>query len=295
MNYQTPNQSLTRGVSYGPNNTDLMNGIQCVSAQIDMMDGQIRNGFQEMVQIVDAATRKPRRTLISQELICCDDGSLEILSVFDDGYRMMNRFIVNVRGPIIIHRITTEHDKTIDFFSIGFQASSRAIVGKYDKLKNNYLYDLFIKAGIKFDPALTKTKIKETLYRAFAPCIENTTDMMILASKGGWQDGKFISSENFTFNFIREFSDFPVMKKSFEKMDVMESSWNTYFAEMKCIRNCKERFLVMVLPFTSILSSIFDSSVNLILNLIPIGAFPTKRCCSWFQIFNRSTLLVSRK
>lgn len=284
---------LQNGVCYEPYNSDLMNAVQYVSGQVNTVSNQIQVGMDEVIRKVDIATRKPRKARTSEQMICLQDGTLAILNVYDDGSKDVTPFIVNARGPWTVMRLMLCDAESDEFFGIILENPSAGIIGRYKKLRPNYLYDLFIKAGIKFDLGITRGKISEILFVTFAPQIESPQNIVTISSKAGWMNGKMISRENFSFAAVRDFAKLPVMQKSFASIEMSKQMWEVYFHELNCVCGWRERFWIMVFPFVGILSSLLNEGKRrnrFSLNIVPVGKFSTRRCCSWFQLFNRNNL-----
>lgn len=286
MRNQLP-QELVRGVSY---DDIVMDRLGNVSNQLYEIHDHMAVGMREIIQHMDITMRKKRRSLWSQELVCLGDGSLVVSNQYDDGSREEENFITNIRGPVLVLKVVPSSAENEAFFAITFETSKQAIVGMYNKLNATYLYDLFVKAGVKFNPRMTIGKIKDLIFKEFAPKITNPQGIREIPSNGGWYDSVFYSRENFIYSAVKNLADFPVMRKAFERIELTEEIWNEYFSEMLCVRNWRDRFLIMIFPFACMLSSLFEFSNKLILNIIPVGIPVTKRCCSWVQVFNRKTL-----
>lgn len=286
-------RNLQNGVYYEPYNSDIMQAVQYVGGQVNTVSNQIQVGMDEVIRKVDAATRKPRKAKTSEQVICLQDGGLAILDVYDDGTRDVKPFAVNARGPWTVMRLRLSDAESDEFFAIILENPSTGIIGRYEKTKANYLYDLFIWAGIKFDPCISRSKISELLFMTFAPQIESSQNIVTISSKAGWMNGKMISRENFPFAAVREFAKLPVMQKSLASIEMSAQMWKAYFGELSCVCGWRERFWIMIFPFLSILSSLLNEENRqnrISLNLVPVGNFSTRRCCCWFKLFNRSKL-----
>lgn len=281
------------GLVYDPYNYEILSAVQCVSGQVNAVSNQIQNGVDAVIRQVEVATRKPRKKRTTSQLACLQEGSIVILDAYDDGSQEVHPFIVNARGDWTVMRIVIEERTSDEFFGIVLENPSIGIIGRYEKLKAVYLYDRFVRTGIRFDPGVTKNKIADLLFTTFAPQIEAPKRTLTISERAGWINGKMISRETFQFAEVREFASFPVMKKSLISIDMTGEMWDAYFGEMKSICGWRDRFWIMIFPFVSVLSSLLNQEKignRICLNIIPVGKISAKRCCSWFQIFNRSNL-----
>ena len=114
------------------------------------------------------------------------------------------------------------------------------IVGKYKKNTQSGLFNYFVQAGVKFNCQISQNRIKQALYMEFAPQIENTTQTWILTELGGWNNGKFMSAENFPFGFRQDFPRLPVMQKQFERLHRTDNL-KEYLQIFQMMKNSKDK------------------------------------------------------
>lgn len=252
------------------------------------------DGMQEVIKKVDLVTRKKRRCKTSSQLSLLSDGQICIVDVYDDGTRTVEEFMMNVRGTISCNSVIFEKwSKGIDLFVIMFSETNIMVLGEINKVGGKYLYERFIKAGVKFNPNISKSSISVILFEHFAPLLEQMDSEFTVSALAGWLEGKFLWNESYCKNFERLMPGLPIFKKKFEQKDLTQEIIEIYFSELLQIQRETDRALIAEIPFLGIMSSILSdiySEDQKCFNFVMLAPFSYRKICSWLQVFNRNKL-----
>lgn len=259
--------------------------------EIEFATQLIRGDIYHLSQRVENMTRKPRRKCIDRNLACLQSGEIVVINRFDDGTGIIGACIVGVRGPWKAYRvIVKETDWSIPLFALHFEGTGDWIVGRYEKLKGSYLYELFMRAGIQFETKILRSELKRILHEGFVGEICLTENKFKISALAGWSHGKLQCAENYFLGITEDVKNFPVCQKSFKKIELTEDAMTEYFSEMKCIHNEKDRLLVVAYSFLPMIASFLrehKKKLTFGLNFVILFPVDKDRICSWFQIFNR--------
>lgn len=256
---------------------------QCISDSAGKKVYHIRNQFSNF-------QGQQKRRGCDLQLAEFGTGELLIISTYDDGSCDIHTLILGVRGPWEAYKVNVrETDWVLSLFAIKFKGSGDWIVGKYDKLSPNYLYEKFLSACIHFKK-IRPGNFKTALYEGLVGELEVTENNIEISAMQGWTGDMFQFRENFIWGSSNEVKGFPILQKSFAKMEYIDDAATEYFLEMKGIENEYFRLIIMEFPFLAMISSLlrrWGHPLNFGLNFVQIDEFDRSRICSWHQIFNR--------
>lgn len=259
--------------------------------EIEFATQLIRGDIYHLSQRVENIARKPRRKCIGRNLACLPSGEIVVINRFDDGSRTVVGCFIGVRGPWKAYQvIIKEMDWSVPLFALHFEGSGDWIVGRFEKLRGNYLYELFIRAGIRFEMNIPRSELKRVIQEEFTGEICITENKFRISVLAGWNQGKMQYTENYLLGMAEDVKNFPVLKKSFKKLNLTDDAIIAYFKEMRCIRNEKDRLIIMTYSLLSMIASILRKSGKKLcfgINFIMLSPFDKERVCAWFQIFNR--------
>lgn len=286
-------QKLQKGILYP---WDMQ---QYFSDSLQQINGQIIYGNQllsekmdEVANVVTKATRKKRHSITDRWIVPVSDGTIVLIKTFDDeGYETVP-FFLNVRGEWQVFKLRTEENGP-ELFAILFRNPDCWVVGWRDKVSGRYLYERFVKSGVRISASLSTNGVQQALFRSFAHQIDATPNEIQINPLAGWQNEKFFRKENFPFMFLKDFISCPVMSKSFSQTRVDKVIRGEYFRRLRTICRWQDRLLIALMPFAGILASVLKKEgmlVNWFLNFVPYTCFPIDKLCDWMQIFNRESL-----
>lgn len=159
MNTYFQNQDLQRGIRQDPYNYELMDEIQQVEQQVGYVANQMQTGMNEVIRKVDAVTRKKRKSIVNRQLVTFQDGSINVVELFDDGTKEVKPFIWNIRGTWKVYKICIRETGEYSCFGIFFLDTACWIIGKRDRVKTTYLYESFIRAGVIFNSEISRASV----------------------------------------------------------------------------------------------------------------------------------------
>lgn len=276
-------------------------GIDKVQKDINSRVGELQQGIcvanknlQAISQQVDRVTRKARRKLTGSRLALLQDGQIYRVDFFDDGTQEAQPFFGNVTGGWQVYRLQIEGGSQ-SLFAIYFPGCSLWIVGDVKRLRGRYLYEIFIRNGVRFDPSVTNGMICKLLFETFAPLISQTTDVVKVVTRPGWQGGVYWHAGNFAYAQLRDFAELSVMRNRLLQKTLSAEQVMQYFEKMRCISDLKIRLPIMLYPFMGVLGSLLlDAGVRIsfYLNFIRLNSLPAEGICGCFQVLNRERLLT---
>lgn len=293
IDYFDAGGGLVWGMRQEPDNFQVLGAVQGVSQQVNLVNEEIRDGMDEVLRKMDAASRKKRKCLVSSQMATTQSGEIALITTYDDSSMEAEPFLLNIRGNWEVYRVALLEREESPFFGIYFPVCSWSIIGRREKVKGDYLYDTFLRAGATFNPNIKRSVIAQKLNEAFVASIELTEKVLTISTLAGWDSGCFRAAQNFAFAKVREFSDFPILKQNFRNVEFTERCWKEYFRELNKIVRWEDRLMIMLFPFASILKSILKEEkccVRISLNFVRIDDFPTEKICSWIKVFNRERL-----
>ena len=242
---------------------------------------------------IDTISRAPKRKLVNIHMANMDNGQIVVVNTYDNGERDAVPFILNAYGKWKTYQVEIREETNSRFFVIEFTGIT--IVGEYQRLSAEYLYSLFVKAGVKFNSCIAIGKIKRILFETFASEIENSSSSLKISKLTGWFNQKFMHAEVFCFDRNKSLH-FPVMQKTLTKLNqqlAREVLIINYIKEMKKIVNYEERLIVMLYPYASMIASLLEAEqcrLQLVVNIIPCKSYSIQDMATYFQIFNRNKI-----
>lgn len=168
------------------------------------------------------------------------------------------------------------------------------IIGKIRKLTGQYLYSLFVKSGLYFNPQITRAQIQELLYQYFAPRILTTSAVYKLVEYAGWHQNKYWTAEDFKIANKRDLPTLPVFKKSFGTV-VGTLNCNKYFDYLLNVLDEKLRLILAIVPLAGILNSVLTEEnfeINFVVNFVVLGELDIRSICSFLKTFNRENFMA---
>lgn len=268
-----------------PSNRDLLQNITAgnsyISSELNAINTRINSAL------------KPPAPKLTGHSIHLDKGMLYFVREFDDGVGRTCPLFTTNTGECNIFRLSfTEFAWTADLFCIEFPNINENIIGDCKRLKGAYLYDLFVQQGFGFHSSVVQSKLPKALNAFFAPQILKTQRYLEFPALAGFSsESRFFYSDCIPKCSI--LSELPISSKHFEKLPMEQDTFDLYREKMLAFTNPRERFLVVVYPFLSLMSSFFemeDRSFDFSLNFVPTDGFNAKKLCRLFQIFNRDVL-----
>ena len=133
--------------------SDEMANLQQV---ISMNNQYMYNYMNSIDKRLTGAIRKKNRMRVSQ-FVCIDSNeNICLRIVYDDETCGSVPFIINYKGRWEVYRLKFfQTQQEFDYFAIAFPLSSQWIVGKVCQNSGKKLYELFVKAGVKFNEQLS--------------------------------------------------------------------------------------------------------------------------------------------
>lgn len=236
------------------------------------------------------------RKRIERQLAELSTGDLAVVDIFSDMSWSPCAYLTGIRGPVKAYKVrVVEDDWACPYFGLYFEGSADWIIGQKEKLKNrNYLFELFIRVNVKIQTVINKKDVEDAIREKFMGMIYLTRDEVTISALAGWNTDNFQSSGNYPIGIQEDIKNFPVMRKNFAMLDMQDSTAGEYFAEMRRIKDPKDRLMIMALPFAGLLSTLLGKAgkpLNFGVNFIMQSDFSKKKICEWLQIYNRNVLL----
>lgn len=279
---------------YGGNESyrAISNGMQNLSGQLYCATNAIQANIVQVGNKIDTALRKCERVRVSRELGELTGGQVVAIDTFSDESKAVVAYLANLWGPCEAYRFEIDEDDwDCGIFGLYYKGSKEWIVGRIDKVESSsYLYNLFNRLGFKWHGKIPVSDAKRVLCEGYANKILMTKNAVGMSALAGWKNGRFQHSNTFPIGIPEGITNFPVHAKNFEELDLSEEMVEKYFKEMRRIKDEKDRLVVMIYPFLSMIASILagkGNSLNFGLNFIKLSEFERDKICGWLQIFNR--------
>ena len=271
-------------------NQQVMQGIESVNWSIQRGNELMEQYAQSTEKRLQAVERKKRRKRVQDSICITQDGRIIIVEIYDTGEQICVPFILNVTGKWDVYRIKFVKTKIREqYFAISFFLSDMYIIGKKSKNSEKGLYDYFVKAGIKFNPNLSKSRIMTALFQGFGPEIENCTQTWCLPELAGWTNGRFMTSEKFPLCTRQDSPNLPILEKHFNPLVSMENI-EAYLRLISTISRWENRILMLEIPVWGMMASIFAEEklkINFCVNMIFLQMQNKWDFSQFVQIFNR--------
>jgi len=288
--------SYLRGMTYEPDPAQIMDSVKNVGYMVGVADNHIQKmhgDIQNLQKEVRGSSRKPKPKRVDRKLEILQTGEMALVDYYSDGKRTLATCVFGLRGPWKTYRLEIEEENLeMPIFGIYFQGSDTWVIGLIEKMKASYLYDLFIRQGICFETAIPRNVVKTALYEGLAGDIFGTENTIKISALAGWWNGRLQHKEMFMLGIQEDICSFPVQKKTFRHLEYTKETARQYFREMYCIKNEKDRLIVMIYPFIAMVSSIFSKNrndVSFVLNFIRLSDMDNGRIGCWLKIFNRAS------
>lgn len=284
----TPSSYITESNALMSSQLEVVNNNICAGTQL------LSQSLGAVEQAVRGAARKQRRSMVNEYMAIQPDGLVLLVTYYNDGTYTCEQLMFNVAGNWQIYRMKFPKllGKT-EWFVLSFPTIGTWIVGKASKNTGSGLYDYFLRAGIKFNPAISKSRIQRVLYEGLVTQIEGCTEMLIIPALAGWYEGKYQDAESYQNLQRGDYPQLPIFEKHFLRITNEENKYNKYFEAIRSIRDMKARLCVMILPFAGILSSVFyqeNLRIPLYINFVWFVDTNPEVLSAFFKIFNREKL-----
>lgn len=271
---------------------EISNRMQNLSGQLYCATNAIQANIVQVGNKIETALRKCKRIRVSRELGELARGEIAVIDTFSDESKVVIACLANLWGPCEVYRFEIDEDDwDCGIFGLYYKGSNEWIVGLIEKIdKSSYLYNLFNHLGIKWHGKIPVSDAKRVLCEGYANKILMTKNIVKISVLAGWKNGHFQHSENFPLGIPEGITHFPVHTKNFKVLDLTEEMAEKYFEEMRRIKDEKDRLVVMVYPFLSIIAHILSDKrhpLNFGLNFVKLSEFKRDKICGWLQIFNR--------
>lgn len=272
----------------------LTQSVQHIGSTLDGLSRDIvvyaQNSERRMAEI----ERKRKKKLTNCFLTARKGGKVVFAQMYDDGSYDAVDFMLNIIGEWKVYRVEfSDCEVRKSKFAIIFEESRQWIIGDYNKNSARGLYEYFVKAGIVFNPQITKAKVGDALFQCFGSEIQDSAGVLEIPGLAGWKDGKFNSAETFSYLCKYDFVEVPILRKQFERISDERKEYGTYFSIMNGIKEWRDRLLIMVFPLAGMLASMLATenvyipfSVNFV-DMLEYGKYPL---CELWQVFNRKQL-----
>ena len=272
---------------------EILQSIHQVSYQIGVCNETMVAATNQISKKIDLAKRKERRKYVNGEIAILSDGRVYYVEYYDDGSEKLEKLSDDIRGRWITYRIDYKYRKSDAdrFFLIAFSDCNKMIVGKKSDGKHK-LYENFVRAGIRFNKAISLEKISRVLYERFGYEIEMTDNVYSVVDLAGWDGNRFFYAENSAWLGKKGLPDLPVLHKHFIwHQDA--NALNLYFEFIQRIVAPELRAVFMIFPMAGLIATILRErglSISIALNFIPINGEVGWLIPYFLQIFNRTQL-----
>lgn len=274
--------------------SEIIREMNYVNAQLGRGNAIMQSGFESIQRRIGQVQRKQRKTVMNTSVAVLQNGEIALAETFDDGSRILQPLMLNVRGSWQVYRIKFRYiESQREYFAIHFSESGYWIFGDIAKNTEGGLYSYFIRGKVKFASNLSKSKIKRALFEKFGPEIDLCRDRFTFPELAGWNGGHFVTAENFAFPVTKDFPSLPVRRKHFDFFVGKGERFVRYVRAMKEFMNTNLRAMLFAFPLASLIASIFDKedfAIPVILNFLPDDDRFLEIICGFCQIFNRKEM-----
>ena len=282
------NEELYRGVTYDPDSRAIMNGIASVHQQVLSTEQTVVGEMSKIEQNLRNMCTKPRRSLVSTQVVTMRDGRICVAKQFSDESCEMLPFITNFAGSWKVCRLKLEDDDVdARFFAISFRGAMYAILGEIAGITATKLYRLFVENGVVFSSYLKEATVKRLLFETFAPMIKTSEEILTIPQRAGWYNDRFMTRERFPLYRERFFAQLPLSKSSLPETEYSKEMMEMVFEELRGIP-IDDRLMMFLFPFVSLMGEIFGERNRIFLNLVPLGDFDISAISALLQVFNKS-------
>lgn len=259
---------------------------QAVMANNHFMVGMM----QEEMAKAERERRKQRKKVI-QSQVAVSNGHFGLVKFFDDGTKEILDLALNLVPDFQIYKFgLLGFNDSQKYFGIYSKTPEFWVLGEIEKLSGKYLWEAFVKNGIRFNSQLTKNKIGQALYEFFMPRI-CMAELKAVPALAGWFHGKFMTAETFFFMQAEGFAELPIRKKHLRDYSGVPLCTKKYFEKIREIQGWKNRLWMMLFPISGLLSSFleeFGIRPTRYLNMTMLEDVSVRKMREFFQIFNRN-------
>lgn len=274
-----------------------LDDLSCMIAQLSNAIGQnnamLLENVTQIMKKNEIANRNKKPKRLGEKLMASPNDYLSIVYQYDNGATQCYPLTKSVSGDYVVFTLDFNGHEECEKFGILFRGENKFVVGSKKRLRGDYLYECFVKSGIRFNTEIPKANVVRVLHEFFSPIIENTQDRYIVAPFAGWNRGRFCDSDNFAWQKTSEFPDLPVFHKHFERVGITNQMVKVYFSYLRQIVSVQDRVLVMIIPFIGCMASIINEAwheIPFFVNFVMMNGFDWSPLCKLMKIFNRSDL-----
>lgn len=280
--------NMQRGVWYGPDTEGLM---QSFVIQLGQNNQLLLANVQKMIEKSERENRKKRKRKVNEQISVTETGEIILLRLYDDGSREAFPFVINLTGEPKFYSVKfNDYSLPDDYCAVHFCCQDLWIFQKKRDISAGKLFQNFVLAGVKFNPAISSSVVKNLLFMSFGVRMQNAENTIEIPALAGWYNGKFWSEESLPNEYKGDMPLLPIMGKKFSHFQEEENLGKCYFREMRQITHWEDRLIIMLYPVAALMASLFaDNSLPLEMgmNFVLLEAFPVKQLFMWCQIFNR--------
>lgn len=225
-------------------------------------------------QMISAKKRKAKKvsTTIAEKA-----GDLAAVTNYDDGQMRIVRLLMNVTGVGKITVVTfPEEYCQCEIADISFDCGGRHVVFPLPTTGAK-LYRAFLEAGIYFQGFFSESEIAKMLAKYYLPRLRGEPRILFIPL-AGWEGDKFSTAMDLTWledqkgevhDALRKI---PLSRKFLQEKLASSVDLRFYIGVLKCFKDMRIRFLLLVQPFLAIISSVLDEVVPIpCLNIIAEG------------------------
>ncbi|MCI9101094.1 MAG: hypothetical protein HFH58_14910 [Lachnospiraceae bacterium] len=289
MSYENCNNA---NFNQPPSNQQILYALSQMGAELSHGNQLILATFDEIVQKNQRAMQNKRRVRTSEQLLIAPGHYPQIQYTFDNGARECLDLTHDVTGENLVFNLAFGNRRVSSHFGIFFKAENVMVLGDKRKIRATYLYDRFIRTGIRFNPRIPISIIKKLLFEFWSPRIDMAESTIEIPALAGWFNDQFWHKGNFPYKSTTDFPELPIFEKVLKSQKMDRIYTEGYFEEISEIQRWQDRFVIASWPFCGLLSSLFRAeNVELYsLNFVLLQEFAATKICYWMQIYHRESL-----
>lgn len=178
---------------------------------------------------------------------------MKIEYIFDNGDKHCLDLTHDVTGENKVFNLVFKNHRISSHFGIFFNAENVIVLGNKGKISLSYLYERFIRTGIRFNPQIPISIIKRLLFEFWSPRIDMDESTIEIPALAGWFNGAFWHNGNFPYKYTTDFPELPIFQKGLKSQKMDGTCRAGYFEEISQIQRWKDRFVVASWPFYGLL------------------------------------------
>lgn len=278
---------LAKGEGFDVYNIQLQNQMMNLGKQVEAEIRQLNSRMESYTT--------ERKRLMGRQLVCCSDGTMSVVQIMSDGSQTSIPFITSTIGACVIADLFVDViSPWADYCVLEFESAAIRIVGNKKKFSEKWLYEEFVKCGIRFNPNLSKGFVMRILFETFAQAIENPPRKIVINSKAGWDAGVFRDFANYPLK-TPDYYRLPVYSKSFCRREATEKDYTAYFHELRQITRWEDRVMLLIPLYMGLVASLLNNAgmaTCYCWNLVMMEEMPSSQLAGWLQIYNRNNWQV---